>query len=189
MRRSFRNGGAVAAVALVLGSAAAAPFFADGPPPARTGGFNETTCRECHRGNPLNDPAGSLTIDSLPASYEADRTYALTVVLVRPGMLTGGFQLAVRSNDADAQQAGTLAGVDDRTALVTAAPRSTQYLQHTRTGTGLSAADTARWTFLWRAPRGVGPVVLHVAANAANDDNSALGDFIYTREFVLLPRP
>jgi hypothetical protein len=185
----FSSTAAVAAAALTVVGAATAPFYVDGPPPGRTGGFNETTCRECHRHNTLNDPAGSLTIDSLPAAYEPNRSYRLTVVLTRPGMLAAGFQLAVRTNDAGAQQAGLLAAVDDRTAFAAPAPRPIQYLQHTRKGTALTASDTARWTFTWRAPDGVRPVALHVAANAANDDNSDLGDFIYTREFVLLPHP
>jgi hypothetical protein len=33
----------------------------------------------------------------------------------------------------------------------------------------------------WRAPSpSVGRIIFHAAANAANDDESALGDFIYT---------
>lgn len=185
----FSSTTAGAAAALATVAAATAPFYVDGPPPGRTGGFSENTCHECHRDSPLNDPAGSLTIDSLPPAYEPNRTYRLTVVLTRPGMLAAGFQLAMRTNDAGAQQAGLLALVDDRTAFAAPAPRPIQYLQHTRRGTALTAPDTARWTFTWRAPDGVRPVVLHVAANAANDDNSGLGDFIYTREFVLLPHP
>lgn len=161
------------------------PRHADGPPPGRTGGFGESTCSECHRRGPIGDSTGSLTIDSLPASYQPDREYRLTVLLTRPGMMVGGFQLAVRTNDGSARQAGYLASTDDRSMVVTQWLGPIQYLQHTRTGTALTGSDSARWTFIWRAPDGAGPVAFHVAANAANDDNSELGDVVYTREFIL----
>jgi hypothetical protein len=56
-----------------------------------------------------------------------------------------------------------------------------QYAQHLRTGTALVAADTARWTVLWTAPQGgAGAVRFNAAANAANEDDSQFGDYIYT---------
>lgn len=172
---------------MAVAAAAVAPFYADGPPPGRTGGFHEASCHECHVSGPLNDSTGSLTIDSLPSSYEPNRDYRLTVVLTRPGMLRAGFQLAVRIQDGVGRQAGDLAPTDDRTTLHPLAVRPIQYLQHTRKGAALTAQDTARWSFTWRAPAGLRPVAFHVAANAANDDDSPFGDFVYTREFVLLP--
>lgn len=174
-------------IGLALAVVAVAPFHADGPPPGRTGGFNEASCHECHTSGPLNDSLGSLRIDALPASYAANREYRLALVLTRPGMLAGGFQLAIRTNDRHALQAGYLTPADDRTAFSTASFRPIQYLQHSRKGATLTETDTARWTFTWRAPAGVGAVVIHVAGNAANDDNSPFGDAIYTRAFVLPP--
>ncbi len=185
MRRWFRS----AAAGIALGAVAAAPFYAEGPPPGRTGGFNEATCRECHQHNPLNDPPGVLSLAGLPRSYEPNQTYDVTLTLVRPGMLAGGFQLAARSHDREGRQAGYLAPADDRTTVPHATLPALQYLQHTRLGTGLAAPDTARWTFMWRAPEGLGPVVFHVAANAANEDNSELGDFIYTLRHVVALAP
>ncbi len=39
----------------------------------------------------------------------------------------------------------------------------------------------AHWRIRWTAPAHPrGAVVFHLAANAANDDESPLGDFIYT---------
>jgi hypothetical protein len=125
----------------------------------------------------------------LPAWYEASHTYRLTVLLTRPAMQASGFQLSVRTHDPSGRQAGELGPTDDRTALAAGPSVRAQYLQHSRKGTGLWAADTARWEFLWRVYEGMGPVVFHIAANAANDDNSPLDDFIYTREIVLNPRP
>ena len=128
-------------------------------------------------------------MESLPRDYQPGRTYRLTVQLTRPGMQVAGFQVAVRTHDRPGRQAGDLAPVDDRTAFAAATYAPIQYLQHSRTGAGLTSQDSARWTFAWRAPEGLGPVVFHIAANAANGDNSPLDDFILTSEFVLKPRP
>jgi hypothetical protein len=185
LRHWFRS----AAAGIALGTVAAAPFYAAGPPAGRTGGFNEPTCRECHQHNPLNDPPGILSLAGLPPSYEPNRMYYLTLTLARPGMLAAGFQLASRSHDREGGQAGSLAPADERTTFAPATLPALQYLQHTRPGTSLTAADTARWTFMWRAPEGLGPVIFHVAANAANEDNSELGDFIYTLRHVVAPAP
>lgn len=176
------------AVGVAAALAAAAPRSADGPPPGRTGGFREPTCHECHHQYPLNAAGGTLALSGLPDAYVAGHTYLLTVVLTRPGMQAAGFQLAVRSYDAPAgRQAGELSPADDRTAIAAAAAPAPQYLQHTRRGTALTAGDTARWSFLWRAPDAPGAAVFHLAANAANDDNSELGDVVYTLERVVRP--
>ena len=162
-----------------------AAAHADGPPPAHTGGFGEPTCQECHQGNELNVAPGGLKLTGLPKLYRTDRTYDLTVVLTRPGMRLGGFQLSVRSEGLR-RQAGTLTPGDDRTTIPLA---PLEYLQHTRAGAGLTSQDTAQWRFTWRPPQGVGPVVFHIAANAANGDNSPLDDFIYTQAIVLQVKP
>ena len=56
-----------------------------------------------------------------------------------------------------------------------------QYVHHLGLGTTGVVGDTARWTVLWTAPSEEGgPVLLHAAGNAANDDGSQFGDYIYT---------
>lgn len=171
--------------------AVAARRYADGPPPARTGGFGEPTCHECHSSEPLNDSGGVLRIDSLPAHYVPGTVYRLQVVLARAGLARGGFQLAVRQDEPAGimKQAGVLEPADDRSQLAPATPAAVQYLEHTRNGTARTAADTIRWWLRWRAPQTARPVVFHIAANAANDDNSAFGDFIYTAAWHVLPVP
>jgi hypothetical protein len=164
-------------VAVAVTAAAVAPFHADGPPPGHTGGFGEPTCQECH--------TGVLVLAGLPKVYRPNHTYELMVVLTRPAMQAGGFQLSVRSEGLG-RQAGILSPADERTAIPVAL---LEYLQHSRAGAGLTSADTAQWRFTWRAPQGVGPVVFHLAANASNTDNSPLDDFIYTRAIVLQVKP
>jgi hypothetical protein len=54
-----------------------------------------------------------------------------------------------------------------------------QYIHHVYGGSRRVAPDTARWQLHWTAPQ-TGAVLFHLAANAADDDESPLGDFIYT---------
>jgi hypothetical protein len=119
----------------------------------------------------------------VPAAYQPGRTYDLEIVLRRAGMLRAGFQLAARYEGIGmvpgGAQAGVLAPTDERTAVVLDTVRRVRYIEHTAAGTALSG-DVGRWMVRWTAPAVPGNVVLHVAANAANDDDSPLGDFIYT---------
>ena len=88
-------------------------------------------------------------------------------------------QLSVRFQDADkqGQQAGMLETLDTRMAIEVA--NDIQYLGQTEAGTEIVTPDTAIWHFRWQAPQSTGNVVFHLAANAANGDESELGDHIY----------
>lgn len=181
--RPFRSLAGLAALA-VAGAALPARLLLlkDGPPPAHTGGFGEPTCRHCHSDADLNEPGGTLAVDGVPTSYEPGRDYELVVTLRRAGMLRAGFQLAARFAEGAAAgtQAGDLAPVDNRTQVVPDSVTHVRYIEHRLTGTAVDSG-TGGWVFRWTAPRDPrGPVVFHVAGNAANDDDSPLGDFIYT---------
>lgn len=163
-------------------SLAAVPLFKTGPPPGHTGGFGEPTCRACHSDAGLNEPGGTLTISGAPGAYEPGRTYELEVVLRRAGMLRGGFQLAARFADGAAAgtQAGVLAPRDGRSTVIWDTVSHISYIEHNLGGTAL-VGDAGRWTVRWTAPaKAGGGVIFSTAANAANDDDSPLGDFIYT---------
>ncbi|HYT84625.1 MAG TPA: choice-of-anchor V domain-containing protein [Gemmatimonadales bacterium] len=175
--------------ALALAAAAAPTRFKEGPPPAHTGGFGEPTCRQCHSDAGLNEPGGRLAITGFPPGYQPGRTYELAVSLERAGMLRAGFQLAARfaagAGGGAGTQAGALAPADGRTAVVFDSGTGISYIEHTLAGTALAPRSggeggAARWTFRWTAPADPGgAVVMHLTANAANDDDSPLGDFIY----------
>ena len=160
-------------------------LFTEGPPPAHTGGFGEPTCVQCHFGETENDPAGRVTLRGLPAATSPGERHRITVVVARPAIAGGGFQLSARWADGPraGAQAGTLRSVDSRARVVPAGVPAIQYAQHTAAGTALPAAGSARWTVEWIAPGGggSGSIIFHVAANAANGDDSQFGDFIYTR--------
>src|SRR5688572_23937276 len=155
--------------------------YRDGPPFGFSGGFGEDHCQACHSSEKVNATPGSLTI-SVPERYSPAKAYTVTVTLKRPGLKIGGFQLTARFEN-DSAQAGTLAladGQQGRMKIVN--DRGVQYAYHSRAGTELTGTDVVRWTLRWTAPGGNGDVLFHVAANAANADDSPAGDFTYTAQ-------
>jgi hypothetical protein len=163
--------------------------YEDGAPPGHTGGFGEPDCSLCHSDSEKNLPEGKLRVEGLPQGYSAGDRYELAVVLEHPDLQSGGFQLAVRS--ARGESVGELRPVSNRTQVVTEAGQS--YLQHSEAGRTPVVNGVIRWIFHWTAPppgtSENAPLYLHVAANAANDDVSALGDYVMTVEQVLKERP
>jgi hypothetical protein len=96
-----------AAVLISLPLAAAA--FKEGPFPNVTGGFGEYSCRQCHFDNALNAAGGTLTISGVPKTYSPQRTYPISVMLARKGLLRGAGGLAggdCREQSMDARMDG-----------------------------------------------------------------------------------
>lgn len=181
--RSIAAAAGLLAAAASLGAAGSArvhgrayPF---GAPPGTTGGFGEPTCLMCHMGAELNDPAGSLTIEGLPERYTPGQAYRLIVRLRRPQMTAAGFQLSART--AVGAQAGTLAVPQGATAVKVETSARTQYAGHTEPGSRLATPGAAEWQVVWTAPA-AGPVTFSAAANAADDDRSPMGDYVYALE-------
>ena len=162
----------------------AALGYRDGPPLAHTGGFGEPTCLECHFDLPVNDPATHLLVTGVPDAYEPGQRYPIRLTLHRAGLGSGGFQLAVRySEPAElaGKQAGTLRSSNAHVQVLPDSGTGVSYAQHTGIGTR-PTQDTVSWTVEWTAPTGPrGIVVLHLTANAANDDASEFGDYILVR--------
>ena len=158
--------------------------YLEGPPPAHTGGLGGDTCHLCHFDNDLDAPGGSLTLTGVPDAFDPSATYRITVTLVRPEMGRGGFQLAARVAEGDdtGRQAGTLRAPDeDERVQVIEGLDAVVYAQHTEPGTELTGNGTTSWTVEWTPPdTETASLTLHAAANAANDDASEFGDFIYT---------
>ena len=158
----------------------------EAPPLAHTGGFSEPTCLTCHMDGELNEPGGTLAIEGLPARYEAGKRYTLTLVITHPQLKVAGFELSARfeSGADSAKQAGKLAATGDRVAVTLEDGTRVQYAHHLLPGITPPAPGSARWTIEWTAPTNPSaPVVFHAAANAGNDNNSPMGDYIYARAF------
>lgn len=173
---------AVAGLFVLLGStlARAVAVFPDGPPPGHTGGFGEPTCHVCHFDGPLNGPDGALSVVGLPTSYQPGRTYTVRVELEHPELRRAGFQLAIRfaGGARRGTQAGSVNAGDGDAAVVVVDSAGVAYAQHTQVGARPDLQGAAAWNVLWTAPEAAGTVIVHVAANAANDDDSEFGDHV-----------
>jgi len=168
--------------ALVAFASVPALVHRDGPPPAHTGGLGEPSCAACHFDGELNDPAGAVDVAGVPQRYTPGARYRVRIRLTHPELERAGFEVAARFADGEraGRQAGGLRLLDEARTAVTAAG-GVDYLHHTRTGSEPTAARHATWEFEWTAPAArAGAVVFHLAANAANGDDSELGDHIYT---------
>ena len=126
-------------------------------------------------------------IAGIPERWRPDSVYELTLMLHGPGIGRGGFQLSTRfiSDSLHGQQAGALAAIDARVAILPLPATGVSYAQHTRAAD--PAADSSvSWTLRWTAPpQRLDDVALDVAANAANGDASPFGDRIYVRRVVI----
>lgn len=156
--------------------------FMDGPPVRSTGGFGEPSCIDCHWGAEVDDPAGSFFLEGVPERFRPGQTYDLALVLTRPGMVVGGFQLSARF-EGDGGQAGDLripTEAESRMAVVE--ERDVLYAQQRSAGMTLTSPDTVRWPLRWTAPDGPGPVVFHASGNVGDGDDSQIGDYVYLLE-------
>ena len=190
---AWRTAAFAGALTTALLTAASLPEagYLDGPPPAHTGGFGDDTCHACHFENDLDAPGGSLTLGSVPETFDPAVTYRITVSLERPRMGGAGFQLAARVSEGNGvgEPAGALQALDgDERVQVVAGSDGVTYAQHTEPGTALTGPETTSWTLEWRSPAdGTASVTFHAAANAANNDASEFGDFIYTTSATARP--
>jgi len=172
----------------VLFLAAAIPIvvvaYSTGPPAARTGGFGEPKCTGCHIGMSNTGP-GSVTI-TVPATYGSAETVSIAVAVNDPNARRWGFQLSARTQSG--QQAGTLiVGSDGFTQIVSLG--GIQYIEHTLEGTRGGTPNGVSFRFQWRAPDvSAGPVLFHVAGNAANNNFTETGDRIYTSSATVQPQ-
>jgi hypothetical protein len=117
----------------------------------------------------------------VPWAYQPGGTYQVMLTLTRPGAVIAGFELTTRFEDGGGQ-AGRLSHLPaDEGRMAVDTSFEVEYIHHLRPGTTAISRDTARWSMLWTAPsEGTGAVLVHAAANAANDDDSQFGDYIYT---------
>lgn len=151
---------------------------------AFTGGFGEETCRSCHFDYDLNMDGGSLTLDGVPKSYEAGKDYEITVTLQAEQLEVGGFQMTARFEDGS--QAGEFSWDGDDLMFTPSVSDEVKYLQHSVSGTQQAEDQTIQWTFTWTAPEEDGEkVILNIAANSGNYDDSSFGDWIYAKEITL----
>lgn len=143
-----------------------------------TGGFGEQTCHTCHFDYPVNYKEGKLSVEGVPEKYSAGTTYQFQIAVERPDLGNAGFQLSARFPDGT--QAGTFKKPSDRVEITRNDSTDIQYVQHSAIGTDNDGPGKIQWTIEWTAPKSQhqNKLLIHIAANAANGDASAFGDFI-----------
>jgi hypothetical protein len=177
-----------AAVLVTTVRLVASHAYAEGAPPGFSGGFKEDSCHACHFHEELNAAPGRVVIDGVPATFTPGERYTLTVTLTRPGMKLAGFQLAARFGDSGAQAGALAPGPEDAGRIKVESQGGVQYAGQNREGAAV-AADAVKWTVVWTAPTSGGAVTFQVAANAANGNESADGDFVYTAAVAVAGPP
>jgi hypothetical protein len=169
--------------ALLVLPAATAVAFKEGPYPNVTGGFGEGSCHLCHLDNPINAPGGSLELNGVPPEYTPGRSYTITIKVSREDVRRAGFEISARfaSGRQKGRQAGTWRVLDARAQLIPGAvDKALTFVQHNLAGSRTATPGANAWTIDWTAPSpAVAPVQFNVAANASNNDDSPLGDYIY----------
>jgi hypothetical protein len=175
----------IPAALILIGLPLAVAAFKEGPYPNVTGGFGEQSCHLCHLDNAINAAGGSVKLDGIPPAFAAGQTYPITVTISREGMRRGGFEIAARfaSGKQKGKQAGVWKPLDARVQLIPGAvDKVLTFVQHNLTGSRVAATGTNTWTIEWTAPTpSTAPVQFNVAANASNNDDSPLGDYIYLK--------
>src|SRR5262245_39850033 len=172
-------------VALLIVAPLATSAFKEGPYPNVTGGFGEQSCHLCHLDNPVNAPGGTLEVTGVPAIYEAGVTYHVTIRIAREDLRRAGFEIAARfiSGRQKGRQAGSWTVTDARAQLIPGAvDKALTFVQHNLAGSRAASTGANTWSVDWTAPDpAAGPVQFNVAANASNNDDSPLGDYIYLK--------
>ena len=112
------------------------------------------------------------------ATYSAGQRYEISVTLKHSALSTGGFQLAIQ--DIADDPAGKLNADQDDVKTINVDGTGNRYIQHSKPRRKRDDDTDIQWTVVWTAPEGNRELIISVAAVAANDDASALGDSVYT---------
>ncbi len=157
---------------------------ASGPPPQHTNAPSEGNCTACHSDFPINSGSGNVLIAGVPANYELDQIYQITVTVNQGDGVIFGFQLtAVDKNGAEVGMFSLPNQTPAQTQIVDGFVDTNirRYVEHTLSGTTPTEFGTKSWNFMWKAPSmDAGPIGFYAAGNAANSDGDTTGDQIYT---------
>jgi hypothetical protein len=149
----------------------------------------ENNCAQCHGGS-ANSGKGSIVINAPTLTgwkYIPGQTYAINVTVAHSGVNLFGFAFeAISSAGTDA---GILKITDGAQTYIDSSDLSATWRKSvTHKLNGGKSADSHTFTFSWTAPAtNIGPVTFYSAGNAANGNNLATGDYIYTKTQVVSP--
>jgi hypothetical protein len=159
-------------VAMCLILSVAAYGYSSGPPNGVTGAPGEGTCHDCHNSFDLNSGAGTLTITA-PDQFEAEQTYDIVVSLAQATQTRWGFEFTPLD-------IGTCTITDEENTQASISGGNT-YVKQTSQGTYAGETLAVLWTFQWTAPADPPEqVTFYAAGNAADNNGSTSGDYVYT---------
>jgi len=163
--------GVLAAVVAASGHQAARAF-PDGAPWGAADPDAAENCATCHFDGETVRNSKALAVRGLPENLSSDTLYDLVVTFENPGGVAAGFQMIAWTEN---QSAGTFASQAADTETAGTAIRST---------TVTKKDGAVSWAVQWRTPTTIDTTVnIYVAASAANDDQSPLGDSIHFRSY------
>jgi hypothetical protein len=164
---------------VIMFSTSMAWSYSSGPPDGVAGDPpNNANCTQCHGSFGVNSGDGLLQLMNMPAEYEPDSTYTLTINLEDDGQTIWGFEVTAILANGD--RAGDLVPIDAMVQVSSSGPTDREYAKQTTAGNQRGSVS-ASWEFDWTAPSsGSGQVDFYMAGNAGNWNGQTNGDFIYT---------
>lgn len=155
----------------------------DQPPKARTGAPNESTCAisGCHVGT-INSGAGSvqMSFNNGATTYTPGQTYPVSVTVASPGAQRWGFE-AVALNSSNQSVGSFIGSSANHTGVGSSGGR--QYVYHVDAPI---QPNSYTFNFQWTAPTpNAGNVTFYIIGNAANNNDQATSDLIYTSTRVV----
>jgi hypothetical protein len=145
----------------------------------------ESDCTVCHFGNDANANGGTIELRGVPANYVAGQNYSISVRLLHEALSSGGFQLTIQ--DVNGASGGNFSALRDDVKTIHVSDNDRRYIQHNKPRKKRDDDAGIQWTVVWTAPDGDGDLIVAAAAVAANDDASALGDYVYTKTAHIEP--
>ncbi len=136
----------------------------------------DEVCRRCHTTFNLNEPGGSLRVETGKSKPGIAQTVKVTIT--HPEATRWGFQITARW----AKDLSMTAGRFTSQSGDVQAQLDGVYATHTAEGTVTGANGTKTFEFLWTPPTGAqdGDIVLYAAGNASNGGGTNQGDRIYS---------
>ena len=151
--------------------------FPDGPEPGLTGGKGFEDCSSCHFAGPPPSTGSGIELKGLAEHMVPGERYQIVIEVRDPAQQVGGFQLAVRDLSTLQSDGELVEGPGLRTLVA----NDVTFLSHSepQRASSTDQHQRTRWQFEWVAGKAQ-TVEVSVAAVAADGDDSALGDNVYT---------
>ncbi|TKJ40447.1 hypothetical protein CEE37_09030 [candidate division LCP-89 bacterium B3_LCP] len=165
-------------------------FFWVWPPPPAIPQF-EMNCTECHNSYDLNTGLGDIRIEGHPLEYSMGATYQCTIIVRDALASRWGFEVTAEEGwypwgPWTAQ--GSFSILDPTNTQLSDNPQPIRdYVKQTFAGTYVGMIDSAYWIFEWTAPMNLNGAYICFTGNAANNDDTEFGDYIYADSVIVYP--